>query len=141
GIAEEVHESIFEMFSQGQPPLEDGQAGLGIGLTLVKKLVDMHGGRISVESKGLGQGAEFRIRLPLPTSPGGQNAAAAAAIDGSRRVLVVDDNTAAADMLSALLQLAGHDVRTAHSGAEALDLCSGFRPELALLDLGMPGMN
>ncbi len=141
GIAEEVHESIFEMFSQGHPPLEDGQAGLGIGLTLVKKLVDMHGGRISVESKGLGQGAEFRIRLPLPRSPGGQNAAAAAAIDGSRRVLVVDDNTAAADMLSALLQLAGHDVRTAHSGAEALDLCSGFRPELALLDLGMPGMN
>lgn len=141
GIAPDVQESIFEMFSQGQPPLQKSQAGLGIGLTLVKKLIDMHGGRISVESKGLGQGAAFRIRLPLPTGPSGHSAPVVAAIDGSRRVLVVDDNIAAADMLSTLLQLAGHDVRTAHSGAEALDLVNGFRPELALLDLGMPGMN
>ena len=141
GIAQDVQESIFEMFAQGEPPLEKSQAGLGIGLTLVKKLIDLHGGGISVESKGLGQGAEFRIRLPLPTGPGGQSAPAVAAIEGSRRVLVVDDNRAAAEMLSTLLQLAGHDVRTAHSGAEALDLFSDFQPELALLDIGMPGMN
>lgn len=141
GIAQEVQESIFEMFAQGQPPLEKSQAGLGIGLTLVKKLIDLHGGRISVESNGAGQGAEFRIRLPLPTGPGVPDAPVTAMIEGSRRVLVVDDNEAAAEMLSTLLQLSGHDVRTAHSGAEALDIYSDFQPELALLDLGMPGMN
>lgn len=141
GIAQDVQDSVFEMFAQGQPPLEKSQAGLGIGLTLVKKLIDLHDGRITVESKGLGHGATFRIRLPLPSGPGAQEAPAVAAIEGSRRVLVVDDNVAAAEMLSTLLELSGHDVRTAHSGADALDLLEGFRPELALLDLGMPGMN
>jgi PAS domain S-box-containing protein len=143
GIPQGAQDNIFEMFAQGGHPLEKSNAGLGIGLTLVKKLVEMHGGSVSVQSQGSGQGSEFRIRLPLPTdlTRPGAPAAAAAAIEGTRRVLVVDDNKAAAEMLSTLLLMSGHDVRTAHSGIEALDIAGTFQPELALLDLGMPGMN
>ena len=104
----------------------------------------MHGGSISVHSDGPGKGSEFRVRLPhLSDSLQEQrnHAPEAASIDGKRRILIVDDNEAAAEMLGILLESSGHDVRTVYSGEEALKVADGFRPELALVDLGMPGMN
>jgi two-component system CheB/CheR fusion protein len=134
---------VFELFVQGDQTLERTQGGLGIGLTVVRRLIEMHGGNVSAASEGLGLGAEFTITLPglcePPRPAAGKPARKVAAIP--RRVLVVDDNVDSADMVALLLKLSGHQVRLAHSGPDALTAAEDFLPELILLDIGLPGMN
>jgi PAS domain S-box-containing protein len=141
GLAPAQLESIFEMFVRGVDSREYG--GLGIGLTLARRLVELHGGRLWAQSEGIGRGSRFIVDLPLAAaSPVALPAPVAdATASGGRRVLVVDDNVDAARTLAALLELDGHDVRTAFSGNDALALLDDFTPELAFLDLGLPGMS
>ncbi len=137
---------VFEMFSQVDSALERTQGGLGIGLSLVKGLVDMHGGSVEAKSDGLGKGSEFLVRLPLLVeSPKGHSALASenVAIPGStrRRVLVADDNVDSAESLAMLLSLMGHEVAVAHDGSAAVELAAQYQPEVILLDIGMPKLN
>ncbi|MFH5805518.1 PAS domain S-box protein [Alienimonas sp. DA493] len=148
GIPAEKRESIFGMFTQlDRDGGEEGYAGLGIGLTMVKSLVELHGGEVSVHSGGAGRGSEFRVRLPLPGPPPRRRSeperdeAGEPAAGRKRRVLVVDDNRAAARMLGMVVKMLGHEVRTAHDGQEAISVAAEFRPALVLMDLGMPNLN
>jgi PAS domain S-box-containing protein len=146
GIAPEAIGSVFEMFTQVRGSLDRAQGGLGIGLSLVRRLVELHGGRVSAFSGGRGQGSTFTVRLPLrPGTPhaktGDAAAEGAAGAAGPLRVLVVDDNADAADSLAALLGLLGHTTRVAHDGPEGLFLAETFEPDLAFLDIGLPGMS
>jgi PAS domain S-box-containing protein len=146
GIPREMLARIFEMFAQVDSSLERTAGGLGIGLTLAQTLVELHGGTLEAQSPGAGRGSEFIVRLPLasaepaaqpptPTSDGSGSR------DGRARVLVVDDNIDAADSLGRLLALDGYDVRIANGGMEALHEAEAFRPEVILLDIGLPMMN
>jgi CheY-like chemotaxis protein/two-component sensor histidine kinase len=145
GIEPSLLPRVFEMFSQMQGSLDRAEGGLGIGLALVKGLVELHGGRVDAHSGGLGQGAQFTVRLPLPD--GGMAAVssddAATQPTGARsaRILVADDNRDAASSLATLLALDGHDVRVANDGAQALAAAEAFLPQIALLDIGMPKRN
>ncbi|WP_051243144.1 hybrid sensor histidine kinase/response regulator [Azohydromonas australica] len=144
GLAPEHLPYIFEMFSQVQPALERSHGGLGIGLALVRALAALHGGSVSARSDGLGRGSEFELRLPLPPQPPaepGPDAPAAARSPDARRVMVVDDNPDAAESLALLLELQGHEVRTAHDGPGAVTLAQGFGPEVAIVDIGLPGIS
>ncbi|QYF92204.1 PAS domain-containing protein [Massilia sp. PAMC28688] len=146
GIAPEALDSVFDMFSQVGASLGQSQGGLGIGLSLVRRLVDMHGGSASVASAGAGQGSTFTVRLPLAGAGAGQGGEAVrthgdAAGAGPRRVLVVDDNVDAAQTLCMLLELGGDSTRMAHGGREAIAVAADFKPALVFLDIGMPGMN
>jgi signal transduction histidine kinase len=144
GIAPESIVGIFEMFSQVDSVAGRSEGGLGIGLALVKGIVELHGGGVEARSQGLGTGSEFIVRLPmagrLPAAarpaaePGQQNST-------RRRVLVADDNRDAAESLAMLLEMAGHEVRVAHHGRAALSVAQVFRPDTALLDIGMPDMS
>jgi CheY-like chemotaxis protein/anti-sigma regulatory factor (Ser/Thr protein kinase) len=146
GIAPELVPRIFELFTQVHSKSERAQGGLGIGLALVRRLTEMHGGSVSVHSDGQGRGAAFTVRLPVMASP-------LAVVSSQRkdpgvipeiepqRILVADDNHDAAEALSLQLQLAGHDVRTAHDGAEAIAIARTFDSDIVLLDLGMPKMD
>jgi two-component system CheB/CheR fusion protein len=144
GIPPEMLASIFEMFAQVDTSLERTQGGLGIGLTIARRLVEMHGGTIAAASEGPGMGSELVVRLPLAPAP---EAAApdprveATAPGASLRILVVDDNEDSAESLAMLLGLTGHDVRTAHDGPQALTAAAEHRPDVVFLDIGMPGMN
>jgi CheY-like chemotaxis protein/anti-sigma regulatory factor (Ser/Thr protein kinase) len=145
GIPAEMIPKVFELFTQVGHTLDRSQGGLGIGLALVKQLVDMHGGTVTAVSRGAGQGSTFSVRLPLDRvrqSPG-PNVDALEMETGfpRRRVLVVDDNVDAAESLSMVLKLDGHEVRAAHSGEEAMLLAKEFHPEIAFLDIGLPGLN
>lgn len=146
GIPAEMLSKIFDMFAQVDNSLEKSRGGLGIGLTLVKRLVQMHGGAVEAHSEGVGTGSEFVVRLPLNAAPA--NLVSTAARDAAAyanyptlRVLVVDDNRDSADSLMMLLKLKGHEVRTAHDGPAALIVAEEFRPNLVVLDIGLPGMN
>jgi CheY-like chemotaxis protein len=145
GIAGDMLSHIFEMFAQVQGSVSRSESGLGIGLTLVRSLVEMHGGSVAAHSKGHGQGSEFVVRLPLWREA---DAPAAAGTEEprprnllGRSVLIVDNNRDAADSLALLLRLAGHEVRTAYDGPAALDLARVWPPDVVLLDIGMPGMD
>ncbi|MEW6708112.1 MAG: ATP-binding protein [Pseudomonadota bacterium] len=143
GLAPEHLATVFEMFSQVAPALERSQGGLGIGLALARGLVELHGGSIEARSDGLGHGTEFLVRLPLAAEraqPPHEGPAAPHPV-APLRVLVVDDNRDAAESLGALLRLSGHEVLLAYDGESALTLGEAFHPALALLDIGMPGMN
>ena len=145
GIPPDMLQKVFDMFTQVAQSVERSQGGLGIGLTLVKRLVEMHGGTVEARSAGPGQGSEFVVRLPA--QPGVDVAARVVALPetrppaGSRRILVADDNRDAADSLAFMLRVVGHEVRIAYDGQQALDLAETFRPSLALLDIGMPRVN
>ncbi len=144
GIAPESMSGIFAMFSQIEDKPRTSSAGLGIGLALVKHLVELHGGTVEARSGGLGQGSEFIIRLPIasPHQSSPPSALASTRLaPPRRRILIADDNRDAADSLAVLLELAGHDVRVAHSGRSALSLAHTFCPDAAILDIGMPDMN
>jgi CheY-like chemotaxis protein len=136
---------VFEMFVQVGAAGGGAQGGLGIGLPLVKKLVELHGGSVEADSAGLHQGSTFRMRLPLLTgngaSPYTKPSASGQSPTGARRVLIVDDNRDAADALAQLLRLEGHDAEVAYGGMQALQSAHRQRPDLVLLDLGMPGMD
>lgn len=144
GIAPQALDDIFNLFVQEDRPGTSVHGGLGIGLSLCRSLVELHGGTISAASPGPGQGSTFTIRLPLPAS----RMMAERAGDtpdtgqvGSLRILLVDDNRDAADSLAMLLELSGHEVTIAYDGAEALNVTPRCRPHLALIDLAMPGMD
>jgi PAS domain S-box-containing protein len=144
GVPEDLLPQVFDLFQQGERTLDRSQGGLGIGLTLVKRLVEMHGGLVVAHSAGAGQGSEFTIWLPVLSEASamasqGVGKAKPAAIPC--RVLVVDDDPAVADSMTVLLQIDGHEVRTAASGETALELARGFRPRLVLLDIGLQGMD
>jgi PAS domain S-box-containing protein len=145
GIAAEYLPRVFEMFSQAAPALERSQGGLGIGLALVRGLVEMHGGSVEARSDGPGTGSEFVVRLPVaaPPAPATPHAGNGAAPPprGRKRVLVADDNQDAADSLAVLLRLWGHEVHAVHDGQEAVDAAAWFRPEVVILDIGMPRLN
>jgi CheY-like chemotaxis protein len=143
GIRAEMLGRIFEPFTQADRLAERAQEGLGIGLTLVRSLVEMHGGRVSAASEGQGHGSEFVVRLPcLPAEPRPAAAAEPPSRGRSsrrpRRVLVVDDNVDSAESLAVLLEMAGHQVRTAHDGPSALAMAREYKPEIVLLDIGLP---
>jgi CheY-like chemotaxis protein len=142
GLPADKLDTIFEMFTQVDQTLERAQGGLGIGLTLVKRLVEMHGGSVEASSAGVGQGSEFLVRLPIlletlkpvtqppipiPTS--------------AHRILVVDDNQDSARSLAMLLKITGHETHTAHDGLEAFEAAEKLRPNIVLLDIGLPKLN
>ncbi|HKW83254.1 MAG TPA: PAS domain-containing protein [Burkholderiaceae bacterium] len=146
GIAAQHLASIFEMFVRVETPGSVSPGGQGIGLSLAKSLLDLHGGSIAAFSDGLGKGTEFQIRLPLAPSPVLQDAMeaagpAAAPGGASYRVLVADDLRDSADSLASLLRRFGHTVEVAYDGEQALQLADSFRPDIAILDLGMPGID
>jgi len=143
GIAAEDRARIFEMFTQIDTALARSKGGLGVGLNLVKDLVEMHGGVVEVHSEGLGRGSEFVLRLPLlqDVVPALQEPHARPAVFTQRRVLVVDDNIDVTAMLAALLALSGHQVDIAHDGVEAVEAAIRIRPDAVLLDIGMPRLD
>jgi len=146
GIEPEILPRLFEMFSQAESLYERSHEGLGIGLWLVKGLVEMHGGTITVRSGGLGKGSEFSVRLPVITNNVTAESKPTNDNDESQRnkfyrILVVDDRKNAADILAKLLKKKGHDVQTAYDGKNGLLVAEQFRPEVVLLDIGMPDMN
>ena len=143
GLARESISRIFEMFSQIEEVEGRSEGGLGIGLALVKGLAELHGGTVEARSAGLGKGSEFTVRLPVSAHPffSPQVADPAPVLPERRRVLIADDNRDAADSLSLLLELSGHEVRVAHLGQSALSMAQTFRPDVALLDIGMPDLS
>lgn len=149
GIAPDLLPHIFDLFVQASRALDRSHGGLGIGLSLVQRLVRLHGGTVEADSAGIGQGAEFTIRLPVlreapvqtPPSPQTNGATNGASKAVPRRILIVDDNTDAARSLAILHNRSGHDTRTAFTGPDALAAAAEFQPEVVLLDIGLPGMD
>ena len=161
GIPPSSISTVFEMFTQVGRNMERAQGGLGIGLSLVRRLVELHGGTVHASSQGVGRGSTFTVRLPLvidehavarrPT-PAGASVTASAAVPSPAsaapddagtglRVLVVDDNIDAADTLGALLEMIGHTTRVANDGYQAIEMAAAFQPQVVFLDIGLPGMN
>ena len=142
GIPAEMIERVFDLFAQADRLPDTVHQGLGIGLTLVRRLVELHDGRVVARSPGRGQGSEFEVRLPLSTVAIERRAPVATAPGRRpRRILVVDDNEDAAESLAVMLRLGGHDVSTAHDGPSALEAAQARAPEVILLDIGLPGMS
>ena len=145
GIGAAALPRVFDMFMQGENSRDRTQGGLGIGLTLVRSLVEMHGGSVDARSEGTGKGSEFIVRLPLASAAQGVDVmpspAAPIEVRAPTRVLVVDDNRDAAETLAMLLQMLGAEVTVVHDGSSALSAVSVHRPAVVFLDLGMPGMD
>jgi len=148
GIPPDKLPRLFQMFFQVDRTLDRAQGGLGIGLALVRRLVELHGGRVEARSEGLGKGSEFVVHLPTSRETAAESvarapagAAAAAAGDAVRRILIVDDNRDSADSLAMMLRLAGNEVETAYDGEEGVRAAERFRPHVGLLDIGMPRLN
>jgi CheY-like chemotaxis protein len=144
GIDPDLLPHVFELFTQGDSSLARSRGGLGIGLTLVQRLVELHGGSIDARSAGANQGSEFVVRLPAlaraseeiaPPTPVSVSAAE------RRRILVVDDNVDSAESMAAILRIEGHDVMTAYDGMAALKAAEEVTPEVVLLDIGLPGLD
>ncbi len=144
GISKELLPSVFEPFVQGDPSLDRMDGGLGVGLTLVKEIVTMHGGSIAAKSAGLNLGSEFTLRLPQfvagETATGASHQSPQVPAAATHRILVVDDNRDSAETMAMLLQIGGHTVRVAFDGPSALPAVREFQPDLVLLDLGLPGL-
>jgi PAS domain S-box-containing protein len=145
GIPPEQLPRMFELFAQGNPSLARSEGGLGIGLTLVKLLAELHGGHATANSEGPGKGSEFVVRLPAaksqPSPPQEPGKSATTSHTSSRKILIIDDNVDTARGLARLLQLIGHDMKTAHTGPEGIDAARDFHPDVVLLDIGLPGMD
>jgi signal transduction histidine kinase/CheY-like chemotaxis protein len=148
GIPADVLPNVFEMFTQADRSLDRSQGGLGIGLTLVRGLVEMHGGRVEAHSDGPGKGSEFVVRLSVLLSPvrgpqeeNGEGEGTPSACCSKCRVLVVDDNEDAANSLGLMLQIMGYDTRMAYDGLAALEVAAAFRPAVVLLDIGLPKLS
>jgi len=145
GIAADQLSRIFDMFTQVDTALERSVSGLGIGLTLVRTLTQMHGGTVDVTSAGLGHGSEFIVRLPIavdtPQEVPPPTAGEPVVTTASLRILVVDDNHDAAGMLARLLEFSGHETHTAHDGMDAVEAANKLQPDVILLDIGLPRLN
>ena len=150
GIEPEMLPRVFEMFTQAGRPGLHPQEGLGIGLTLVRRLVELHGGTVEARSEGIGHGSQFVVRLDLDTQPDTEQELSRGVADRQSddeddsdglRILVADDNRDAAASLAMMLDLGGHEIRTAHDGIEAVKVADDFKPDLALLDIGMPRLD
>jgi len=147
GITSDMLAGVFEMFAQADQSLERTQAGLGVGLTLARRLVELHGGTLAATSEGPGRGSQFIVRLPIAAPPAaaaagvGEPVRASGAATRPHRVLVVDDNRDFANSLALILRAQGNDVRVAHDGEAALDLVEGWRPDIGFLDIGLPKLN
>jgi CheY-like chemotaxis protein/two-component sensor histidine kinase len=143
GIPPHMLPNVFDMFTQVDRNLDRSQGGLGIGLSIVKRLVEMHGGSVAAHSDGEGLGSEFVVRLPvvLPGVESQAETAGSTPVPNRRRVLVVDDNRDAALSLSMMLQLMGNETKTAHDGLDAIDVAAAFLPDLILLDINMPKLD
>ncbi len=141
GVAPDVIDRLFEPFSQAPQTLDRTRGGLGLGLTLVKGLVDLHGGSVGVSSAGAGRGTTFFVRLPAAPPPARPRAPHEVTLGSPRRVLVIDDNADAASTLKDVLELGGHEVRIALDGPSGLDVARDFRPDVVICDIGLPGMD
>ena len=141
GISADLLPRVFDLFVQSDRTLDRAQGGLGIGLAIVKRLVEMHGGRVSAGSSGLRMGSVFEIRLPLIDRKDDVSATRAQPSALPRRILVVDDNEDAATSLAMMLATDGHQVESIYSPQDALERAATFRPDVALLDIGLPGMS
>jgi CheY-like chemotaxis protein len=141
GIPPELVPRVFELFVQSQRTLDRSQGGLGIGLSVVKRLIEMHGGRVEASSDGVGHGARFDIRLPLSTDAAAHAQAPVAPAVPRRRILIVDDNTDVARSLAMLLELDDHEVDAVQSSQQALERAPIFRPDVVLLDIGLPDLD
>jgi signal transduction histidine kinase/CheY-like chemotaxis protein len=143
GIAAESLPFVFDMFTQGNHSLSRSQGGLGIGLTVVRRMVELHGGTVEARSAGLGQGSEFVVSLPrlMQVEPRAQIAAATVSPPMAARIVVIEDNVDAADTLAMLLRLSGHEVDVAFDGPSGLDLIEQRQPRIVLCDVGLPGMD
>jgi two-component system CheB/CheR fusion protein len=143
GISSDMLESVFDLFVQSNRTLERAAGGLGVGLTLTRSLVTMHGGTVTAHSAGEGLGSEFVVRLPL-ASPATTEARATPlrrGVDEGAKIVVVEDNEDTRDVLCELLRCSGFDCRAADSGVSGLTLIDEFRPAIAILDVGLPGMD
>jgi PAS domain S-box-containing protein len=143
GLAPDALAEVWDLFSQVRDTLDRAQGGLGIGLWLVRRLIEMHGGSASAESPGVGRGSTFSLRLPLVASAGALAPKSSTGRSDSERlrIMVVDDNDDAAEMLAMLLRVFEHEVEIAHDGLEALEVATSFQPQLVFLDIGLPGMD
>jgi signal transduction histidine kinase len=144
GIGPELLPHVFDLFVQGKRPLDRTEGGLGLGLALVKNLVSMHGGSVSVRSEGKDRGSCFSVRLPLVAQPGQlapERVAPVSARSTSKRVLIVDDNVDAAELMADLLEISGHEPLVAHDGPQALRALEQFDASVAFLDIGLPVMD
>ncbi|HJY36576.1 MAG TPA: response regulator [Steroidobacteraceae bacterium] len=141
GIAPEFLPRIFELFAQSERGLDRSQGGLGVGLTVCKQIVELHGGSVVASSPGVGHGSTFTIRLPLTEQAATEPRAAELQSDSLLRVLIVDDNRDAADSLAMLLQFEGRQTLCVYSGEQALEMLAAFQPQLVLLDIGLPGID
>ncbi len=147
GIPPDMLPRVFDLFVQGDRSLERSQGGLGIGLTLVERLVELHDGRVSAYSAGQGQGSEFTVRLPLAPAPGRHEAARLRGKaertphERPRRVLVVDDNVDACESIALILGLVGYEAKCVHDGRSVLQVALDWRPDAIVLDIGLPGLS
>ncbi|HYO15096.1 MAG TPA: response regulator [Thermoanaerobaculia bacterium] len=146
GVHADLLPHVFDLFTQADRSLDRSQGGLGIGLTLVRHLVELHGGQVEARSEGPGRGSEFIVRLPAAPATGAAGPEAASderAPSASRalKILLVEDNVDSAEMMAFFLKLRGHEVRTAHNGPAALEAARTFEPQAVLCDIGLPGMN
>jgi two-component system CheB/CheR fusion protein len=142
GIAKDMLDSVFELFVQSARTLDRSAGGLGVGLTLARSLVSMHGGSISAHSDGEGKGSEFVVTLPLSEGPPSERASRPApSVNGKAKVLIVEDNDDSRELMFQLLDHAGHECRTASTGTAALEVLHGFAPDIAILDVGLPEMD
>ena len=144
GLPREVLPRVFDVFMQADVSLARSRGGLGLGLTLVRKLVELHGGHVAVHSDGPGRGSEFVVSVPSAPAPAPEPDAAAAPVPPvapSRRVLVIEDNPDARDALCALLRIWGHRVETAGDGPRGFELALETRPDIVIVDIGLPGLD
>jgi CheY-like chemotaxis protein/anti-sigma regulatory factor (Ser/Thr protein kinase) len=144
GISPDLLQQVFEPFTQADTSLDRSAGGLGLGLTLVKRLVELHGGRVEVHSSGIGQGSEFIVRLSVAAAPNELKSVGISRKPTGQqplKVLVVEDNLDTAQMLAELVASWGHDVRLAYDGLQALAVAKEYRPHLVLLDIGLPRLD
>ena len=141
GLSPELLPRVFDLFVQGDRTLDRAQGGLGIGLSVVQRLIEMHGGQVKARSDGLGKGASFEIRLPRVAAPVIEEAAAERVASPVRRVLIVDDNVDSADSLAMILKIDGHETDRVYTAHDALERSVSFKPDVILLDIGLPGID